>query len=82
MTEYKVDLRNLIKDVGSEIIMSDEQIDENGNVVKEPVIVFATRGERVGYVPIMELQSWIMHHIYAPEIKLLNKPRRFPAAYE
>ncbi len=62
--EYKVDLRNLVKDVGSEIIISDEQIDENGKVVREPVLIFATGGERVGYIPIMELQSWIMHHIY------------------
>ncbi len=82
MTEYKVDLRNLVKDVGTEIIISDEQIDENGNVVREPVIIFATGGERVGYIPIIELTSWIMHHTYAPEIKLLDKPRRFPATYE
>ncbi len=78
MTEYKWDLRKLLKE--SEIIISDEQIDENGNIVKEPVIVFATGGERVGYIPIMELQSWIMHHIYVPEIKVLERPK-FPAKY-
>ncbi len=79
MTEYKWDLRNLAKDT-SEIILSDEQIDENGNVVREPVLIFAIRGERMGYMPVMELQSWIMHHIYAPEIKLSKKPK-FPAKY-
>jgi hypothetical protein len=68
MTEHGVDLRKLIKDVESEIIISDEQIDENGKVVINPVLVFATGGERVGYITIMELQSWIIHHIYAPEI--------------
>jgi hypothetical protein len=76
MTEYKWDLRKLLKE--SEIIISDEQIDENGNVIKEPVIVFATGGERVGYIPVMDIQSWILHHIYAPEIKIKEK---FPAAF-
>ncbi len=71
MTEYKWDLRKLTKE--SEIIISDEQIDENGNIVKEPVIVFATGEERVGYIPIMEIQSWILHHIYASEIKIKEK---------
>lgn len=82
MTEYKVELRNLAKDAGSEIIISDEQIDEDGNVVKEPVIVFAKGGERAGYISVIGLTSWIMHHTYAPELKLLNQPRRFHAAYE
>ncbi len=82
MTEYAVDLRNLVKDTSSEILISDEQIDETGEIIKEPVVVFAAGGERMGYIPVMELQSWIMHHIYAPEIKVLQKPRRFPATYE
>lgn len=82
MTEYKLNLANLVKDIESEIIISDEQIDENGQVVKEPVLVFANGGERVGYIPIMALQSWIMHHIYAPEIKLREKDLKFPARYE
>ena len=80
MTEHGVDLRKLIKDVESEIIISDEQIDENGKVVTDPVLVFATGGERIGYITIRELQSWIIHHIYAPEIKLLEKPM-FPSKY-
>ncbi len=71
MTEYKWDLRKLLKE--SEIIISDEQIDEKGNIVKEPVIVFAIGGERVGYIPVMDIQSWILHHIYAPEIKIKEK---------
>ena len=84
MTEYIVDLRSLVKDVkaaGSEIIISDDQIDENGKVVKEPVLIFATEGERIGYIPIMDIQKWIIHHIYAPEFKVLEKPRQFPAKY-
>ncbi len=48
MTEHKVDLRNLVKEAGSEIIISYEQIDENGNIVREPVLIFATGGERLG----------------------------------
>lgn len=68
MVEFKAGLRKLTKE--SEIIISDEQIDENGEVVKEPVLIFVTGEERVGYISIMELQSWIIHHIYAPEIKL------------
>lgn len=82
MAEYKVDLRNLVKGIESEIIISGEQIDENGKVVDEPVIIFSTGGERIGYIPVMELQGWIMHHIYVPEIKVLEKPRQFPATYE
>ncbi len=81
MTEHKVDLRNLVKDAESEIIISDEQTDENGKVVNEPVLIFATGGERAGYIPVMEIQSWIMHHIYAPEIKVREKPHQFPAKY-
>lgn len=82
MTEYAIDIRSLTKDVNSEVIISDEQIDETGEIVKEPVLVFAVGGKRTGYVSVVDLQSWILHHIYAPEIKLLQKPRRFPATYE
>ncbi|VVB90960.1 Uncharacterised protein [uncultured archaeon] len=81
MTEYVIDIRNLVKDIGSEIIISDEQIDETGKTVTEPVLVFASGGERIGYIPIVDLQKWIIHHIYAPEIKVLQKPRQFPATY-
>ncbi len=81
MTEYIVDLRNLAKDAGSEIIISDEQIDENGKVVREPVLVFVIGGERIGYIPVLDIQKWIIHHIYAPEIKVLEKPRQLPAKY-
>lgn len=80
MTEHVVDLRKLVKGVESEMIMSDEQIDENGKVMTDPVIIFAVGGERMGYISIRELQSWIMHHIYAPEIKVLEK-RVFPSTY-
>jgi hypothetical protein len=73
MTEYIKDLTSLIKDSNSAIIISDEQIDETGKIVKEPVLVFSVEGEKMGYVPILELQKWIMHHIYAPEIKVLQK---------
>ncbi len=82
MTEYAIDIRNLVKDTSSEIIISDEQIDETGKIVKGPVVVFTAGGKRMGYIPVIELQSWIMHHIYIPEIKVLQKPRRFPATYE
>jgi hypothetical protein len=40
MVEFKAGLRTLTKE--PEIIVSDEQIDENGEVVKEPVIIFVT----------------------------------------
>lgn len=80
MTEHVIDLRKLVKGIESEIIMSDEQIDENGKVLRYPVIIFATGGERIGYISIRALQSWIMHHIYAPEIKVLEK-RAFPSTY-
>ena len=67
--------------MGLEIIMSDEQIDGNGQVVKEPMVIFAKGGERIGYIPIMALQAWIMHHIYAQEIKIREKDLQFPARY-
>lgn len=82
MTEHNINLRNLVNDVDSEIIISDEQIDENGNTLNEPVLVFASGGKRIGYMPILELQKWIMHHIYAPEIKVLEKPSTFSGKYE
>lgn len=82
MTEYNLDLRNLVKDIDSEIIISDEQIDENGKVVSEPVLVFATEGKRIGCISILDIQKWIMHHIYASEIKVLQKPSTFSGKYE
>ena len=83
MTEHNVDLRNLIKDVDSEIIISDEQIDENGNTINEPVLVFASGGKRIGYIPILDMQKWIIHHIYTPEIKVLQNPSTtFSGKYE
>lgn len=81
MTEHRLNISNLIKDMGSEIILSDEQIDENGNVVEEPVLVFATDVERLGYIPIKELQSWIIHNIYAPTIKI-RETSTFPTKCE
>lgn len=73
MTEYTKDLTSLIKDMNTEIIISDNQIDETGKIVREPVLVFTTGGEKIGYIPILELQKWIIHHIYAPKIKVLQK---------
>jgi hypothetical protein len=32
----------------SEIIISDEQIDETGKIVRQPVLIFAAGGERLG----------------------------------
>ena len=82
MTEYNIGLRNLVKDADSEIIISDEQIDENGKVMGEPVLVFATEGKRIGYMSILDVQKWIIHHIYMPEIKVLQKPSTFSGKYE
>lgn len=65
MTEYTKDLTSLVKDNNPVIVISDEQIDETGKIVREPVLVFSVGGEKMGYVPILELQKWIMYHIYA-----------------
>ncbi len=51
MTEYVRDLTGLVKDPGSEIIISEERIDETGKIVRQPVLVFSAGGERLGYVP-------------------------------
>ena len=65
MTEYIKDLTSLVKNSNSTIVISDDQIDEVGKIVREPVLVFSVGGEKMGYVPVLELQKWIMYHIYA-----------------
>jgi hypothetical protein len=65
MTEYIKDLTSLIKDSNSAIVISDEQIDETGKIVREPVLVFSVEGEKMGYVHVLELKKWINYHMYA-----------------
>jgi hypothetical protein len=65
MTEYDIELRHLIKNIESEIIISDEQVDENGKIVSEPVLVFAIEGERIGYIPILEIEKWVLSRTFA-----------------
>ena len=65
MTEYIKDLTSLVKNTRSTIVISDEQIDETGKIVREPALVFSIGGEKMGYIPVLELQKWLMYHIYA-----------------
>ncbi len=65
MTEYIKDLTSLVKNRNSAIIISDEQVDETGKIVREPVLVFSIDGEKIGYVPTLELERWMRVHIYA-----------------
>lgn len=58
--EYTRNIGSLIKDTDAEIILSDDQTDEDGKFVREPVLVFSSGGKRMGYIPISELQRWIM----------------------
>lgn len=57
--EYARNIESLVKDMDAEIIISDDQTDENGKIVREPVLVFTSGGKRMSYVPISELQKWI-----------------------
>lgn len=57
MTEYIKNLTSLIKDNNYAIVISDEQIDETGKIVREPVLVFSVGGEKIGYVPVLELKK-------------------------
>lgn len=57
--EHDRNIESLVKDTDAEIIVSDEQDDGNGKSVREPVLVFASGGKRMGYISITELQKWI-----------------------
>jgi hypothetical protein len=57
--EHDRNIESLVKDTDAEIIVSDEQSDENGKTVREPVLVFASGGKRMGYISISQLQKWI-----------------------
>lgn len=59
MVKHFRHLKSLFEHMAPIIIISDEQIDETGKVVKQPVLVFAAEGEMIGYIPISELQAWI-----------------------
>ncbi len=61
--EYNRNIESLVKDTDAEIIVSYEQSDENGKIVREPVLVFASGGKRMGYISITELQKWINYMI-------------------
>jgi hypothetical protein len=61
--EHDRNIESLVKDADAEIIISDEQDDENGKSVREPVLVFASGGKRMGYISITELQKWINYVI-------------------
>lgn len=50
----------LIKDSNSAIVISDDQIDETGKIVREPVLVFSVGGEKMGYVPIRMITTFEM----------------------
>jgi hypothetical protein len=57
--EHARNIESLVKDISVEIIVSDEQQDENDKSVREPVLVFASDGKRIGYISISQLQKWI-----------------------
>jgi|GEM_PF-6188501 hypothetical protein len=59
--EHDRNIESLTKGVDAEIIVSDEQDDENGKSVREPVLVFASGGKRMGYISISELLKWIAY---------------------
>jgi hypothetical protein len=65
MTEYIKDLTSLVKNTKSTIVISDDQIDETGKIMREPVLVFSVGGEKMGYVPVLELEKWMRYHLYA-----------------
>ena len=59
--EHYRNIESLVKDTDAEVIVSDEQHDESGKSVREPVLVFASGGKRMGYISISELQKWISY---------------------
>lgn len=54
--EYSRNIQSLVKDIDTEIILSDEQ----GN---EPVLIFVSDGKRIGQISVVELQKWINYII-------------------
>ena len=73
MVEYSIRLKSFFEHVAPTIIISDEQIDKTGKTVEEPVLVFAAEGERIGYMPISELQAWINVNSPSEIFKALTK---------
>lgn len=73
MVEHARHLKNLVKNIDSMVIISDEQIDETGKTVTQPIIVFTTEGERIGYMSISELRAWIDINIPSDITKALTK---------
>lgn len=61
--EYNRNIESLVKDTDTEIIISDDQIDENGKSVRETVLVFTSGGKKMGYISVLELQKWINYMI-------------------
>lgn len=59
MVEHSRHLKSLFSHMAPIVMISDEQIDETGKTVEQPVLVFAAEGERIGYMPMSELQAWI-----------------------
>lgn len=73
MVEYVKILKSFGKYSGSIIKLSDEQIDETGKTISQPVLVFSVEGERLGYISISELQKWIDSKMPSEIMKALSK---------
>ena len=73
MVEHFRHLKSFFEHAVPIIIISDEQTDKTGKTIEEPVLVFAAEGERIGYMPISELQAWINVNSPSEIFKALTK---------
>lgn len=73
MVEHSRHLNSFNRHINSIITISDEQIDETGKIVTQPVMVFSAEGENIGYMSISELRAWINVNSPSEIIKALTK---------